>query len=118
MKKPRKTPKKLGLPNCTSDTIALAIASARAAGYRKGKDEADRALTTAHDNEINKLRNHVAAIESETMALMDREQVKGMVDLITTNGTSPDIQRWVMSVAMVNAMARELTRAYDKEKQA
>lgn len=93
-----------------------AVQSAHQAGYRKGFD--DRAHDRAQDNEINKLRNQIAAIQGETIAIMDRSLVKDTLDLIAhRNKTDPDGSIWIMSVATINAFAREMTRAYDKEKQ-
>lgn len=102
------------------DAYNLAISSAREAGYRKGKgkDEADRALTTAHDAEINTLRNQVATIQGDTIAIMDREFVKGWLALVAhQNQTQPSIEIGIITVRLANAIARELSRAYDKEKQ-
>jgi hypothetical protein len=96
----------------------LALRSANEAGYRRGKDEQDRDLNTRHDAEINVLRNQVASIESDTVATMDREHTKGWLELVAyQNRTNPDSTVIIMSMRAVNAIARELTRAYDKEKQ-
>jgi hypothetical protein len=96
----------------------LALRSANEAGYRRGKDEQDRELNTRHDQAINVLRNAVAMIEANTIALMDREHTKGWLELVAyQNRTNPDSAVIIMSMRAVNAIARELTRAYDKEKQ-
>jgi hypothetical protein len=95
-----------------------ALQSANEAGYRRGKDEQDRELNTRHDAEINVLRNQVVSIAGDTVALMDREYVKGwLASNAYFNETCPEDEIAVMSVNTTNAIARELTRAYDKEKQ-
>jgi hypothetical protein len=93
----------------------LAVESAREAGYRRGRDEQDRLNTIRQDAEVNILRNQIADIEAATIATMDREFVKGWLDVLAFhNSTSPDAKTFTMSVRQANAIARELSRAFSK----
>jgi hypothetical protein len=72
-------------------------------------------LWLRHDAEINVLRNRVAEIAASTIAGMDRETVTCWIAL----SAMPYDRRlpFAVSAATVGAILRELTRAYDKEKQ-
>jgi hypothetical protein len=96
----------------------LAIASANEAGYRRGRDEQDRLNTIRQDAEVNILRNQIADIQAATIATMDREFVKGWLAVCEfQNRINPSAETFTISMRQANAIARELSRAYDKEKQ-
>lgn len=102
-----------------ADARQLALMSANNAGYRRGRDDRERELNTTHNNAINVLRNQVATIQMDTVAIMDREFAKGfLATLAASNQFNPTAEVSMVSIRMANAIARELTRAYDKEKQA